>query len=165
MSAAREGTKSLQGRGIRDYPGCEKMESRATWCGMRPLLTRRRGRGRLRRRDVLLVDLDERFRAQAIDVRLVIALERFFARVVAQAIFHRLKRRQLGRQALLDLEDVPAGLRCDRAEDGAACAAEDGFVELREQLAACDFAEVAAFVFGRDFGGRRCEFREVVAGG
>src|SRR6266542_3083811 len=99
----------------------------------------------LRRRYVRLVDLDERVLAQAVDVGLVVALPGLVADVLAQLFLQRLECRDFGGEALLDLDDVPRGLRLDRADDLAGRGVEDGLVELGEQLAAGDLAEVAAF--------------------
>src|SRR5439155_1318650 len=68
-----------------------------------------------------------------------------------------------GRQALLDFQDVPAGLCLDRANDRTGRRIEDGRVEIGEQLAACDFAEIAAFVFRAGFGDGTRGLREISA--
>src|SRR5207249_6408727 len=51
----------------------------------------------------------------------------------------------------------------DRADDLAGCGVEDGLVELGEELAARDLAEVAAFLLRRGLGGGLGEEREVGA--
>src|SRR5437773_6784252 len=94
----------------------------------------------LRRRHVRLVDLDERILAQAVDVGLVVALPGLVADVLAQLLLQRLERRDFGGKALLHLDDVPGGLRLDRADDLAGRSVEDGLVELGEKLAAGDLA-------------------------
>ena len=43
---------------------------------------------------------------------------------------------------MLDFEDVPSRFRFDRTEDCSGRGVEDGFVEVGEELAACDFAPV-----------------------
>src|SRR6185436_16569859 len=103
---------------------------------------------RLRLRDLLFVDLDERVLAEVLDVGLVVALERLFAGVAAEAVLDRLERWHLGREALLDQDHVPRGLRLERAEDRAGGGVEDGFVELGDEVAAIDFAELAALIAG-----------------
>ncbi len=64
---------------------------------------------------------------------------------------------------MLDLEDVPAGLRDDRSDDGARRGIEYGLVEIGEQLAACHLTEVAAFVLAAGFGEGLGELAEVAA--
>src|SRR5438067_12875466 len=118
----------------------------------------------LRRRHVRVVDLDERVLAQAVDVGLVVALPRLVADVLAQLLLQRLERRDFGGEALLDLDDVPGGLRLDRADDLAGRSVEDGLVELGDKLAAGDLAEVAAFLLRGGLGGGLGEQREVGAG-
>src|SRR3954452_4832879 len=111
--------------------------------------------------DVLLVDLDERLFAQAVDVRLVVALPGIFAGVFAQAILDGFEGRDFGREAGFHLEDVPAGLRFDRAENGAGGGIEDGLVEVGEELAAGDLAQVAAFIFRTGVGRSGGQFYEI----
>src|ERR1043165_674505 len=118
---------------------------------------------RLRRRNVGVVDLDEGVLAQPVDVRLVIALPRLVAHVLAQLLLEGLESRDFGGEALLDLDDVPGGLRFDRADDLAGRGVEHGLVELGEELAARDFAEVPAFVLRGRLGGGLGEEREVGA--
>src|SRR6266496_3954078 len=94
------------------------LSSRRRAAAMPPLFT-----SSLRRRHVAFIDLDER--------------------VLAEFLLQRLERRHFGRQALLDLEDMPGGFRLDRADDLAGRRVEHGLVELGEELAAAGFAEVA----------------------
>src|SRR5258708_38029888 len=101
---------------------------------------------RLARGDIGLVDLNERVVAEALDVGAIVALPRLVAGVFAKAILDRLESRDFGWQPLLDLEDVPARLRRDGADNRSGRGVEDGFIEVGQQLSTGHLAQFCAHI-------------------